>query len=611
MNERGSSRERASSRAAPPATLGIKPWRLVALVVALIAAGSGLTFRLAFYQIVDHSQLIAAAASERSGTSSIPEIRGVIYDDAGNPLAVDEEVYDVYASPNQIAQPVAEAHILAKILHVPPGPLGSTLSRRITYVKIAGHVGQAVADRIQKKGLIGITLQPSPNRVYPEGNLAAQVIGFVESGGVGQYGLEQQYDPWLSGAASTSSLLRVSKIEGDSSKIDRSALRDQGPGTGASLYLSVDTYVQDVAEQDLIGTIRRSGAVSGTVIIANPRSGRVLAMANYPSFNPNRYSASPVSRWKNAAISNTYEPGSTFKIVTMAGGLSERVITPRTRIYDPGYHSYPPCITVHNWDYPTVNGPETMTQVLQHSANVGAAFVANRLGSHRFYRYVQAFGVGAPTGVDLQGEATGFVPLPGGRGSNWSCGNLYANSYGQSLTVTPLQLITAVNAVANGGWLMRPEVVARIEYHGVSVYRRPHKIRRVINSTTATTLTRMLVQSAIGPPGQFGEASCALVPGYQVAAKTGTANIADARGGGYLHGSGSTIASTVGYAPADRPRFSVLAVIRQPRSSPFGSEIAAPLVHNLFQALFLRYHIAPSSPAGPVRRSQAAFGCPS
>lgn len=606
-------RSSGSTNRIQSATLRIQPWRIAVLTVAIAAVGAVLGFRLALYQIVDHNQLSAIASAERSGTSQVPAARGTIYDDLNNPLAVDDEVYDVYASPNQVTAPLVEARRLASILPMPASTLARILGSKAPYPKVASGVSQATATRIQNLGvqLAGVTLQASPNRVYPEGALAAQVLGFVDSNG-GQYGLEQEYQPLLAGTATPGSLLQLAHAEGDSVQHSIGSDANQVLQTGATLYLSLDTYVQDIAGQDLRSVVTKTGAASGTVVISDPKTGRVLAMVNYPSFNPNRYALARPRNWSNAAIQSTYEPGSTFKIITMAAGLDQHVITPQTSIYDPGY-AYYPCLTlpIHNWDYPTSNGQETMIQVLQHSANVGASYVADLLGSKRFYPYVRAFGVGSYTGIDLAGEGSGIVPLPGVRGSNWTCGNLYTNSYGQALTMTPLQLTTAVNAVANGGWIMRPEVVTRIEYDGITVYRRPHRVRRVISSQTARTLTQMLMQSAIGPPGQYGEASCALVPGYRLAAKTGTANLV--ANGAYLSGPGSTIASTIAYGPVPSPRFSVLAVIRQPRlnwqNTQWGSETAAPLVHDIFQTLFLHYHVAPSAAdVGAVLASQKAFG---
>jgi cell division protein FtsI/penicillin-binding protein 2 len=240
--------------------------------------------------------------------------------------------------------------------------------------------------------------------------------------------------------------------------------------------------------------------------------------------------------------------------------------------------------TIHNWNNAGF-GPETMTQVLQHSANVGASYVSSLLGVGRFYHYVRAFGMGSPTGVDLSGESPGTLPLPG-KSRSWTPVSQFTNSFGQGLTVTSLQLIRAVATVANGGVMMRPQIVQRIVYRGHVISIHPVSQGRVISRQTATTLTNMLVQSAIG-----GEAKYALVRGYDVVAKTGTASVAGS-GGQYLQG--VTVASVVGYAPAAHPRFVILVKLDHPRDTIWGSEAAAPVLHNLFQDMFMIDRIPPN-----------------
>lgn len=584
------------------ANLHFQSSRLKILGIALVLAASGLGYRLANLQIAQHAQL-ASEALQNTPSSHPALLRGMIYDDTGNPLALGDDVYQVFAAPVQIIHPVIEARLLAPIVGVKLGPLIRTLRGQANWVKIGVPIPQSRANTVQhlinNLSLIGISLVSQPQRVYPEGRLGAQVLGFTNTHG-GQYGVEQQYNGLLSGLAPSSRVTEMAQGDHAVVQATGAGLADEALQNGASLHLSIDSYMQDVAQQELSQTVLHYEAQGGTVIVMNPWTGRVLALANYPSFNPNHWTTSPTADWSDPAISAPYEPGSTFKIVTMAAGINTQVITPRTTIYDPGYANYPAAhIVVHNWDYPVSNGRETMIQVLQHSANVGAAHVANLLGTRRFYRYLRAFGVGSSTGVDLQGEVAGTLPLPGVPYSTWSLANLYTNAYGQGLTVTALQLLTAVNAVANGGFLMRPEIVTKINYRGMTLSVPPHRIRRVISRRSASTVTNMLVRSA-----RNGEASEALVPGYTIAAKTGTASIAGGQGIGYISGPGSTNASTVGYTPAHHPRFSVLVLIRRPRLVPWGSLVAAPVVHDMFQALFLRYHIPPAtSVATPMRGS--------
>lgn len=589
-----------------------RPWRVIALILLIVGLGVALTLRLMFYQIVDQGWLSAKAASDTGGSNGV-QLRGLIEDASGNPLAISDELFAVVATPQQIPNKTWEAHKLSGPLRESPKAVLMKMKGRTVYANIASGITQTTMKAIEALDLPGITYEALPNRVYPEKTLASQVLGFVGANG-GQYGLEEEYNPLLSGSESRHAFLRWARGQRNDVSFDNSTNLDLDHA-GATLKLSLDTYMEDVVDRLLKSYMKRSHAQGGTIIITNPQTGRIIAMTNYPWFNPNKHLKYKWSTWSNPAISSTYEPGSTFKIVTMSAGIDAHVITPRTTIYDPGYITYP-CDQnpIHNWDYPQGNGFEDMTQVLQHSANVGASWVANRLGARRFYPYVRRFGVGQITQIDLQGEQSGYVPLPGAAGSKWTCGNLYVNSFGQALTVTPMQLLSAANAIANGGWLIRPEVVKKIDYRGVSVRIQPHRERRVISARTSRTVTHMLTQSALGPPGQYGEASCALVPGYWIAAKTGTANVVSH--GRYLTGPGSTITSTVAYAPTDHPRFSVLVVLRNPRKPwPFaewGSQTAAPLVHKIFAALFLRYHVPPKAHNAPrVLGSQKAFpgGC--
>jgi cell division protein FtsI/penicillin-binding protein 2 len=569
----------ASHRGYERHSIVIQPWRQVALLVTIIALTSGLTFRLIFWQVIDRSQLITVAAAEHSDITHLPPARGLILDANGDQLAADSRVYAIYAAPRQIARPGYEAQLLSQLLSIPVAHLQTVLASDVLWSQLATNVPESTAKKIGALGLDGIVLEPVPQRVYPEGELAAQVLGFVNDNG-GQYGVEGYYDRLLSGHAGIRSILRDTA----GNRITVSSNPSQPAQQGATLYLSIDSYVQSLAEEELQRAVTKHKADGGTIIVMDPHTGYILALANNPSFDPNHYGNYPAANWLNPAISDTYEPGSTFKIITMAAALDSHLITPQTAFEDTGAYQVTNDVTIHNWNMQG-NGWETMTQVLQHSANVGAAWVANLLGTQRFYKYVRAFGFGAPTGIDLQGEVPGTLYLPGN--PNWNIVNLYTNSFGQGIAVTPLQLITAVSAVANGGWLMRPQVVTRIDYQGHTIFHPPVRVRRVISSQTAATLTHMLVESAIG-----GEAQHGLVYGYNIAAKTGTSNVAGPNGH-YIPG--DTIASIIGYAPAEHPRFIALVIIRHPRDTPWGSLAAAPVLHDLCEALFLHYHIPPSA----------------
>lgn len=545
----------------------------------LLLFATGLVARLAFWQVLEHGKLSALQASEQIILNVQQPLRGQIYDDRGNTLATDVNQYRVLAAPWIVKNAHRTATLLAPVIHEPAENIDRLLTTNNQVIELSPPVSVDQGQRIRNLALPGIMLDSRVSRVYPRGTEAAQLLGFTNVQSQGQAGLEQYYNQLLSGTAGLRSVLR--DTAGNDVRIG--SQQTVPSHNGADLHLTLDNTVQGLVEDELTKAVKKHGATGGSIIVMDPRTGAILGMAGFPTFNPNHVATAkdPHAVYVNPVTQDTYEPGSTMKILTMAAGLDSGVITPESSLYDNGTFTIGDTV-IHNWNMSGF-GEENMTQVLQHSANVGASFVAGRLGTDRFYTYLHRFRLGRPTGIDLPGESAGDVPLPGDK--TWSIVNLYTNSFGQGLAMTPLQLVSAVQAVANHGMLMRPQVVRRIVYDGRVIVRSPVKEGRVISARTSHTLTNMLLHSAID-----GEASLALVKGYNIAAKTGTANIPGPNGQ-YL--ANTTIASTIGYAPAFHPRLLILVKIDRPRDTIWGSEAAAPVVHNLFQELFMYYHIPP------------------
>lgn len=569
-------------------------------ILFLLICGSMLAVvsRLAYWQIEQHEALAALADQEHRQPMIVPAGRGSLYDANGNLLALNITENAVEADPQMISQANSEQ----------PGTLGQTLNQLsailnqpadlllpqlqltqhrqpvpFTFLFDAQgqkiHATPAQSARIQQLvsngQLEGIGLLPESVRFYVDGSLAAQLLGFVQEDiGVGQYGLEKYYNSALMGQPGK--LIAETDVNGNPL-----ALGDQvwqPPVNGADLTLTLDANVQTTVEQMLHNTIVKHQADGGSVIIVNPKTGAIIAMASEPSFDPNHYSdVTSYDLFNNPITSKLYDPGSTMKAVTMSAALDLHLITPNTTFNDPGYYRLSDGIVLHNFN-DTGYGPETMTQVLQHSANVGAIWVAlQKLGAQNFYHYLSLFGFGAPTGVDLPDESSGLVAAPSDRTEL----TLAENSFGESISVTPLQLVMAYAALANGGILMRPYAVSAVTQQGHTTHFGPQGVRRVVSLATAQTITQMLVQSA-----ENGEAAEALVPGYQIAAKTGTATPPD-KPAGY------TYASVAGYAPASNPQFVMLIKIDHPRSPIFGGLVAGPLWHDLATWLFHYYRIPP------------------
>ncbi|MEO7002932.1 MAG: penicillin-binding protein 2, partial [Ktedonobacterales bacterium] len=433
----------------------------------------------------------------------------------------------------------------------------------------------AVNVAIAQGTVVGVALYPQVIREYPDGALAAQTLGFVRaSDGEGQYGVEQIENTALAGRPG----VIYTAVDAQGNPIATAPQRQTPAVPGATVTLTLDANVQYWAEQGLAQAIQQTGADGGTVLVMDPATGAILAMANQPTFDPNDYAAASLADLNNPAMSAVYDPGSTMKAITMAAGVQNGLIAPDTTFLDTG-STVVDGVTISNFDHHG-HGVETMTQVLQYSANVGAIWVAQRVGATLYYRNLAAFGFGQPTGVSLPNEVAGLLTRPSAPGE--AALTLAENSFGESIGVTPLQMVSAYAALANGGLLMRPYVVASVTAaNGATTRYGPHVIRRAVSQATAQTVTQMLVDSS-----QVSEAEMWRVNGYRVAAKTGTStpDPADPT---------FTYASVLGYAPASHPRFVLLVKLDHPHDSIFGGAAAGPVWRALAEQLFTYYRIPP------------------
>lgn len=557
---------------------------LIAILIGLILVILAQLFRLQVLHQIPGGPLLTPPAENQPIAI---DHRGWILDRHGYILALNIFEYDVSAAPNLIENPQDVANRLSPLLDMPPGELVSLLSQEGLYVPLQ-RVSKETAKAIEALELTGIYLEPKLRREYPERELAAYVIGFVTFEYTGTYGVEGYYDLLLKGIVPLTEWypeLGLSQSEGSPDYVQDKAALDAFdqlalPPGGPHLILTLDRNIQYLVERELVKAIAKYKAESGTIIVMDPRTGAILAMASYPSYDPNLFYQAKELR-SNPAISDHYEPGSVFKIITMAVGLKAGAITIQSTFYDPGVLEFGGCVIL-NPDR-RAHGVVTMTDILAHSLNVDIAHVSTALGAERFYAYVRDFGFGSTTGVDLYGEIPGVVKMPGSK--EWTECDLATNSFGQGISVTPLQMITAVAAVANGGFLMKPYVVERIiDDHGVVVIP-PTVVRQVISAQTAKQVTDMLVEAV-----KHG-APLAIVPGYDIAGKTGTAQIPIE--GGY--DPNSTIASFVGYAPADDPQFIVLVKIDKPKTALEGSAVAAPVFKAIAERLFSLLGVPPAS----------------
>lgn len=517
--------------------------------------------------------------------------RGRILDRKGELLATNDVQYALGLSPDFITDNEDLARTLAAILTRPYDEmlaLTDTTNRTQDspkYILVQRPVSAEIGEKLQAmkndpKGpnLGGLLIEPIQTRAYPGGKSAAQLLGFVGYDNKGYYGVEEFYNDLLAGHS----------VVGIKQVVPFDVALNPAPVHGADLYLTIDRDVQFVTEQVLANAIQKYGAESGAIIVMEPKTGRILAMANSPSFDPNNFLNEPDNLRNNPAIGAQFEPGSSFKVLTMAAALQSGTVTPQSTYVDTGYIEVGG-VGISNWNQ-AAWGPQDMTGLLQHSLNVGSAWLSIKMGPKTFYDYMEAFGVGQPTNIDLGGEATGHLKRPGD--SDWYESDLGTNSFGQGVALTPIQLITAVSAVANGGAMMQPHVLERVVDEDATHVTQPQVLGRPISTDTAIQLSVMLAASI------ESEASQALVPGYRLAGKTGTAEIPIP--GGYDRE--KTIASFVGWGPIDDPKFIVLVKLDKPSASRWGADTAAPTFGDLAKRLVVLMEIPPDE----VRRQLAS-----
>jgi cell division protein FtsI/penicillin-binding protein 2 len=551
--------------------------RIITLMAVLSAGTLILAGQLFRWQVLEHQTFLALAEKEHQAEDVIRPHRGTIYDRNGFLLAADTFQYEVSASPTMISDPYATADRLFPLLGMSRVETLAALTSDAPWVPLAREISQSLGETILRWDITGIQVESRPRRVYPGNTLAAHVLGFVNDNDRGFYGVEGYYDAMLRGVAG----LRQGERDPFGYSIPIGPGQYVPPRQGKSLTLTIDRTAQYIVEKELADAVARYEAESGSVVVVNPETGAILAMASWPTYDPNRFAETDSASFPDPAVSEQYEPGSVFKVVTLAAGLDAGAIKPETVIYDGGVIEVGGR-SIYDWDRQP-HGTVDMTTVLAKSLNVGAAQVAVMLGKERFYTYVRRFGFGRITEVDLDSEGPGTLKTPGD--ADWHESDLGTNSFGQGIAVTPLQMTMAVAAIANDGLLMKPYIVQQIQEDDRTLWVQPTVVRRAVLAQTARTLTDMLAVAV------QQETELAQVPGYRVAGKTGTAQIPVP--GGY-HPT-LTVASFAGYLPADDPAFVVLVVINKPKTSPWGNQVAAPVFANIAKQLVVLFDIPPDN----------------
>ena len=556
------------------------------LVLAFAAMAIAVLGRLVQVQVFQGQVLAAAARAQHTSDITLTGNRGLILDRTGRVLVSNRSVYDVFVDPSLVdtSQRYDVATKAGAVLGIAPATVLRALQQKNQFDYIAKAVSPDVNQRLQALNYPGVGTIPTQQRVYnpsplPGQSFAANMLGYVDTDGQGQYGIEQYYNSLLSGTpgheANLTDLLGNPIVLGGEQKV--------AAKSGDNLQLGLDSQIQYWAELALARGVAEAQAVSGTLMIMDTHTGAIRAWAQYPSYNADTYGSGNVADFRDLAVSQPYEPGSVMKVVTFAGGLNTGAITPSTVINEQqtvidGY-------LIHDWDSRS-HGNVTMQRVLDLSLNNGAIKVQQMEGQDPFYANMLGFGIGSPTGVDLYGEVSDPLPPQSG----WGVLNYAEASFGQGIVATPVEMLSAVNAVANGGVWVQPHAVDSIvdPNTGKTTAFTP-RTRRVMSASAAATLSQMMV-GVVDDPG--GEGYLAKIPGYkgQIAGKTGTASVAENG-----HYGNDVTASFVGFMPVKNPQFTMMVVLNRPQTSQprFGATLAAPVWKDVAQVIIDQWRIEP------------------
>lgn len=567
----------------------------ILLLLIIFLAG-----RIAWVQFVQGHNLSEKAQTQLQENRGLQSPRGTIYDRNGRELAISSLTKSLYANPSQLNQdPDTLAASLAPLVGVPPAELKESLSSGGQFIwlkrMLEADASAKVEALIKEQDIKGLDFVEESKRYYPNEVLAAQVLGFVGTDDIGLDGLEMTLDTTIKGKLSE----HVVDTDSRGIPIFKSVFTFVPPKQGRNVYLTLDSTIQFIVEQSLDRAMAKTNSSGATIIVMNPRTGDVLAMASRPTFNPNQFYRYTPQAWKNRAVSNIYEPGSTFKSVVAAAALQEGVVYPEERFMDKGFVEVSGR-RIQNWSGESY-GNISFIDIIKNSINTGFVQVGMRLGASRLTSYARTFGFGQATGIELPGEEDGLLFKP----ENMRDSDIATMSIGQSIAVTPLQLITAVSAIANDGVLLKPHIIKEIQNADGSVYSATvsEPVRQTITPETAQKLKGLLEKVV-----SEGGGTKAAVKGYRIAGKTGTAQKAQENGAGYY--SGRYIASFVGFAPVEDPQLAVLVVLDDPGGIYYGGQIAAPVAGEIFSQVLRYLNIYPQLPVVPpnvpVQRQQTA-----
>lgn len=576
-------------------------FRAKLLLISLEICFGILVIRLIYIQVIQRDEFLSLLAQQPQSAELLRLNRGKIYDRNFKELAVNVDMVSVYAdskvvqTPQRAQRAQRASKIVSEVLNLQKDEVLKKLESQKRFVWLQRKVDYGVAQKLKQQLEIekikGINFRPDEKRFYPKGRLACHLLGFVGLDNVGLEGIEKFYESEISSSDSSGVKELVRPAAGAGKRNRKGISFDYyfyslkgASGSSNGLVLTIDEVIQQLVEYELEAACKKWSAKSGSAIVMNPKSGEVLALANYPSYDLNRFSESEPQLMRNRAVMDMYEPGSAFKIAVAAAAIEENVVNPNTKIFcENGEYSYAAQV-IHDTHK---SGWLSFREVLAESSNIGFVKVSQLLGKDRLYKRLKAFGLSEKTGVDLLSEASGYLPPV----KAWKPQLMASISFGQGLSVTPLQMLCALNAIANRGLIMRPFVLKEVvdSHKNRLKFSQSTPIRKPISEVTASTLTDILVHVV-----EAGTGKAAQLPGYKVAGKTGTSQKA-LKNLGYV--SGKYVSSFVGFLPADEPKVSIIVVIDEPKGEYLSAKVAAPLWKKIAEGT-IQY----------MQRTQLAYG---
>ncbi len=556
-------------------------WKITIVGTFMLVLFISVCIKALDLQVLDRERAFTIARKQHHGSSTLLPRRGKILDRNMKELAVNVEIKSVFANPYAVKNPAELSKMLSSKLGLPEKSVLQKLTSKSSFVWLSRLVDPAVTTELEKMKIDGIGFIEEPKRVYPNGPLMGQLIGFTNIDSTGIEGIEYRYDGLLIGKPGKITLKR--DAHGRKIINNPGIVEDFGEEktAGHDIILTIDSQIQHIVERELKDGIEKMNGEKGMAILLDPETGEVLAMATYPFLDPNKYGEYPLDYRRNFPVWYAFEPGSTMKTFLAASALQEKVASPSTEFYcENGRKRVGAKIIKDVHPYGTL----TFADVIRVSSNICASKIGELLGREKYYSYLKKFGFGDKTGIDVPGESSGLLSSP----KSWGKIELATISFGQGVSVTALQLASGLSAIANGGYLMKPHMVKRIIGPDGNVIRDnvPEVESRVISYDTAQEMTRIMERVV-----EEGTGKKAAIPGYKVAGKTGTAQIPDPVNGGYYHD--RYIASFIGFAPSDDPRITLVVVVEAPKKMTYGGSVSAPIFKQITEKVLFHMGISP------------------